>query len=108
EVVEEPQPARSMSVAEHVQKHLDRRTFENRAAQLTKVDQVDKQMQEHLTQAFDHELSTLAARTQASEVAAAAAAAATASRVTAGGVFTMLNDPISLRNAVLLQEILRR
>jgi hypothetical protein len=99
---------RGISVAEHVQKHLDTRSFEQRASHMTRVDQADEQMEEHLHKAFDHEVGTLAAQAKAKEAANAAAAAATASKVTAGGVAAMLKDRNSLRNAIIMQEILRR
>lgn len=112
EVVEESDEGtpemHSMTVAEHVQRHLDTRDFQQRASSITKVDQADEQLQQRLHQAFDHNLGTLAAKEQAQQAAAAASAAATATKVTAGGVYAMLKDPNSLRNAIILQEILRR
>lgn len=112
EVVEEADEGTSqphtMTVAEHVQRHLDTREFQQRASNITKVDQADEQLQQRLHQAFDHGVGTLAANAQAQQTAAAASAAATAGKVTAGGVYAMLKDPNSLRNAIILQEILRR
>lgn len=100
---------KGLTVSEHVQRHLDTRSFESRASHLTKVDQADEQLSAHLHQTFDHEVGTLAARTQkAKEIAAAAATAATSSKITASGVFALLKDRNSLRNAIILQEILRR
>lgn len=112
EVVEESSEGtpemHTMTVAEHVHRHLDTREFQQRASNITKVDQADEQLQQRLHQAFDHEVGTLAAKEQAQQTAAAASAAATAAKITAGGVFAMLKDPNSLRNAMILQEILRR
>lgn len=112
EMVEEEDEGAGMkglTVSEHVQRHLDTRSFEARASHLTKVDQADEQMDKHLHQTFDHEVGTLAAQVQqAKQTAAAAATAATSSKVTAGGVYALLKDRNSLRNAIILQEILRR
>jgi hypothetical protein len=110
EMVDEEGPAgmRGVSVSEHVQRHLDTRGFQQRASTITKVDQADEELEERLHQAFDHQVGTLASRAEAKQAAAAASAAATATKVTASGVYAMLRDPNSLRNAIILQEILRR
>ncbi len=105
---EEGQGMRGISVSEHVQKHLDTRSFEQRASHMTKVDQADEQLQQHLNRAFDHEVGTLAAEAKAKQAAEAAATAATASKITAGGVAALLKDRNSVRNAIIMQEILRR
>ena len=109
-VDEEEGPAgmRGVSVSEHVQRHLDTRDFQQRANTITKVDLADEELEERLHQAFDHQVGTLASRAEAKQAAAAASAAATATKVTASGVYAMLKDPNSLRNAIILQEILRR
>ena len=52
-------------------------------------------------------MGTLSVKQEAQQKAAAGAAA-TATRITASGVHAMLRDPSSLRNAIILQEILRR
>jgi hypothetical protein len=105
---EEGEGMRGISVSEHVQKHLDTRSFEQRASHMTKVDQADEQLEERLHQAFDHDVGTLAAEAKAKQTAEAAATAVTAPKITAGSVSTMLKDRNSLRNAILMQEILRR
>jgi hypothetical protein len=112
EVVDEsdegPRDIHTATVAEHVQRHLDTREFQQRATTITKVDQADEELEQRLHQAFDHEVGSLAAQAKAQQTAAAASAAATATKVTAGGVYAMLKDPNSLRNAIIMQEILRR
>jgi hypothetical protein len=105
---EGPAGSRGISVSEHVQRHLDTREFQQRASTITKVDQADEQLEQRLHQHFDHRVGTLGGPTDAKQIAAAASAAATATKITAGGVYAMLKDPNSLRNAIILQEILRR
>jgi hypothetical protein len=95
-------------VSEYVQRHLDTRDFQQRASAITKVDQADEQLEQRLHQHFDHQVGTIGGQAEAKQIAAAASAAATATKVTAGGVYAMLKDPNSLRNAIILQEILRR
>lgn len=103
------------SVAEHVQKHLDTREFSNRAEHL--IDDIKKgdvERETHLKQVFDHKLGRLAdtsntrsdqqiVKDTATQVATDAAAIAAATPIA-----SMLANPESLKQAVVLNEILSR
>ena len=96
-------------VNEQVKKYLDTQSFSRREEALGKeVAQADQEIDQHLHQVFDHSLSRL--ETVVGETAAAAveppevADAATF----ATGLLALVTSPDSLRQAVILSEILHR
>lgn len=105
----------SNSVSEHVQKHLDTHEFSDRAEHL--VDDIKKgdvDRATHLKQVFDHKLGRLADTSNtrsdqqikldtASQVATDAATIAAATPIA-----SMLANPESLRQAIILNELLTR
>jgi hypothetical protein len=102
-------------VAEHVKKYLDERQFDQRAEKLgTDVAAADKKIEEHLKDVFGHGISKLAA--QRGETAAAPTPAPTGffqdevpALSTAGvGVASLLGNIDTLRQAIVLNEILQR
>lgn len=104
-------------VNEHVQKYLDQQEFSRRESELGKqVAQADQQIGQHLQQVFDHHVSKLeatpgeaAAPPVAYEPPDLVGAGATAIPATfATGLLELLTDPDSLRQAIVLNEILRR
>jgi len=104
-------------VNEHVKKHLDAEEFSRRSGQLgAEVAQVDRQIDEHLHQVFDHNLSQIATTPGETALAPSAAeppdvAAATTIEVPptfAAGLAAMLGSGESLLQAIALTEIIRR
>ena len=92
---------RGGSVAQHVKQHLDTSRFDQRAEQLSKLRQtIDQDIGAHVKSVFDHQVGTLASSsTPAAEVESAPPPAQT--------LAALLRDPQGVRNAVILQEILR-
>jgi len=97
------------SVERHTQQHLDTTSYSSRAEQLTTVDDADENMQSHLHSVFDHQMGSLGQPTR-STTADDALVAPAAEVVTLLGapIAEMLASPQGLRNAFVLQEILRR
>jgi hypothetical protein len=85
------------------QRHLEPTDFGKHEPIVSAVEFADEQMQAHLQQTFDHRLGTLARQATADSADAAANI-----RTTAAGVAVLLRNPGTLRQAVLLQEILTR
>jgi hypothetical protein len=104
-------------VNEQVKKYLDTQSFSRREEALGKeVAQADQQIDQHLHQVFDHSLSRL--ETVVGETAAPPAAVespevadTTAPEIPATfatGLLALVTSPDSLRQAVILSEILHR
>jgi hypothetical protein len=91
--------AADKSVGDHVEQYFQKSQFKNRPEQLSKVDQADEQMDARVHEVFDRQLGTLAGATSSN---AAAASMMAKPNQLAG----LLRDPRSLRNAIILQEIL--
>ncbi len=96
------------SVADHVQRFLDSREFEERADRMgDDVEHAADDILEHLHAVFDRPLGTLGDMVSVS----AAAAAEPVSQVTtelAADIVELLRNPTNVRNAIVMQEILRR
>lgn len=105
EVVDSPLLG-GQGVAQHVDVYLQNDEFQSRAAALTRLDEVDEQVESHIHQVFDHELSNLGAGTVAPP--ADDSAKLPPATGAAAGVALMLSSPDSLRNAIIMQEVLRR
>jgi hypothetical protein len=108
EVVDAELAETSDAVARHVTQHL-RGTEEiaEHTRQLgADVDLADDKLEAHLHQVFDHQLGRL--KTTATDQAAAAASDVKRTGFTAGSIAGMLLSPDSIRNAIVLGEILRR
>jgi hypothetical protein len=125
-----PQPVKAEVVAEmpvggqvneHVKKYLDAEEFARREAQLgEQVAQKDRQIDEHLHQVFDHNLSELAAvpgETATEPVAVEPAelfhtaeteAAAELTAASDSGLAVLLGSADSIRQAIVLSEIIQR
>jgi hypothetical protein len=87
-------------VAAHVQQHLDTSRFDERAGKLSHLKQtVEQDIGGHVHGALDHQLGRYAA--QAETTADDGSSTAAMSELIA-----MLREPQSLRNAIILQEIL--
>ena len=112
-------------VSAHVEKHLTNREFANRAEHLTDdISRSDADMQQHFKQVFDHKVGRLADTTSsgrkapagdltsAGGVAQMTDTAPVVSDMSAatigGGLALLISDRQTLRQAILLNEILQR
>ena len=93
-----------------LEQHIDTSRFEQRARHLTNIDHEADDIQQHVHQVFDHKLGALGSDTRDSREADAAAALVNAGieHSTANRVAMNLADPESLRDAIVMQEILNR
>jgi hypothetical protein len=111
EVVEEP--ALGKGVVTHVQEYLDSKEIVEHVQKLgAEVDQTDERLEEHLHETFDHKLSRLGRlpdepREPESEQPPEAAGPEMPSTA-AAGFAALLADATSVRQAIILNEILRR
>jgi hypothetical protein len=101
------------SVAASVEKHLSNRTFTQRAEHLADdISRVDQEMEQHLQKAFSHRVGTLSdvqkVSADAGPVNDKETAVVFGDTSAANAIAGMLSDPKNLRNAVILNEILRR
>jgi hypothetical protein len=110
---EEPvslRPARS-NVAQHVAQHLDTGDFAERAERLgDATEQADERMEQHLHQAFDHRLGSIGASTE-SIMAAVTPEIDDEMKgrvVSHHPILSLLRQPQSVRNAIVLSELLQR
>jgi hypothetical protein len=103
-------------VSEHVQKYLDEQAFRRRESELGKeVANADRQIDQHLQQVFDHRVSKLeavpgeaAAPPAAYEPPDLVGSAADIPDSFATGLLELITNPDSLRQAIILSEILHR
>jgi hypothetical protein len=105
-------------VTEHVQKYLDTDEFSRRGAQMggEVASEVNRDIDQHLHQVFDHSVSQLAAVPGESATPPAAfeppelseASAIAIPATFATGLTDLLTSPESIRQAVVLNEILQR
>ena len=112
-VAVEPLPQRSFdSVASSVEKHLGHRGFAQRSEHLADdIVHADQQMEDHLQKAFSRKVGTLAdAKPSGAQPATdAVPAATTADRSDVGlALAGMLANPQTLKQMIVLNEILRR
>ena len=103
-------------VGEHVTKYLDEQDFSRREVELGKeVAQADRQIDQRLHQTFDHRVSQLAAvpgeaaaPPVAYEPPDLVGASADIPDTFATGLLELVGNPDSLRQAIILSEILHR
>ena len=98
-------------VGQHVAQHLDTSEFAQRAERLGDVtEQADERMEAHLHQAFDHRLGNISAGTQTITAAVTPAADDQMKARVANNhpILSMLRQPQSIRNAIILAELLQR
>jgi hypothetical protein len=109
EVVDDPPTG--AGVRSHVSQHLNTRDFDQRAAQMGQGEKNDRAMQSHMHKVFDHQLGSLAPAatsdppmpqddSQGSDNSNSAG--------TAQGLIALLRDPSQVRQAIIMNEILRR
>jgi hypothetical protein len=93
------QPLRE-DVAAHVAHRMDTSDLGEHAARLgASVEQADEKLESHLHDKFDHDVGGLAARTAEAQAAAG---------ISSSEIAKMLRNPVSIRQAVILSEILAR
>jgi hypothetical protein len=115
EVVEEEAPVGGR-MGRRVQQDLDTSEFGRRSAQMGgEVSQADQQFEQRADQVFGHEVSRLsmrpgaaAAAPQADESSEAPEVFEAAMTATGSGVATLLGDPDSILQAIIMSEILKR
>lgn len=102
-------------VGEHVQKYLDEQEFTRRAGRLgEEVAQTDREVDQHLHQIFDHSLSQLAfvpgeaANATTGSEPAETAETSPEALVLADNLLTIFGDPGSIRQAMVLNEVIHR
>jgi hypothetical protein len=92
-------------VGEHVRKHLDTTDFNRRESHLAdEVTQADEKMDEHLRGVFDHRLGQFAQSPSDTGGVASAESAA----MGAAAIVALLATPQSVRQAIIINEILQR
>jgi hypothetical protein len=106
----EAQPAGRGAVGRSVQQHFrGSQSISQHAQQLgAEVDLADDKLQAHLHQVFDHKVGDLKRSTMEAAAESPSQAARDAPLPGAVTIAAMLVDPQSLRNAILMAEILRR
>jgi hypothetical protein len=109
----EAEPVSGDDVAELVAKHLDSRSFLDRASRLgSSVKSTDEVIESHLHETFEHRLGQLGATTARAQESTlddderAAAIAAAKGKVAPTSLAAQLRSKNSLRNAIILSEIL--
>jgi hypothetical protein len=95
------------SVGRHVTQHLrgTEQIAEHTRHLGAEVDQADDKLQARLHQVFDHDLGRLK---KSASATAATPHESLAADVTVSEVLTMLRNPQSIRDAIVLSEVLRR
>ena len=103
-------------VEQHVKKYLDEDEFVRRSEKLgEEVVAADDKIERHLKSVFDHSLSKIAATPGVTASPTTAKLADTAPEITlatpsiaAGDVAALFGNPLSIRQAVIISEILNR
>jgi hypothetical protein len=108
-----PEPA---SVAEHVRRQVPGQQFGGLSSDVgQRLARTDKVVEEHVHEVFDHQVSRLAGTpgesayaTEAEEAETPEDRIAALPRTAAAGLAALLAEPTSLRQAIVLTEILQR
>lgn len=112
EVIEElPHVLSGSSVAAHVQEHIRTGVFDEGLSHLgEEVGRSDDRMEAHLHQVFEHDLGALGARTSAADDSSLDDDSPGQKRKPAKptNYMELLQDPASIRQAIILSEILAR
>ena len=105
-----PEPPLGSEVGKHVAEHLGGQSFSRETAQLgTGVVKAEKQLEQHIQQVFERRVSTLAPRDARSAAPAESSKPASGLPPTAAAGFAaLLASAASVRQAIILHEILTR
>lgn len=107
----EPHLSQGGSVAEHVQDHMRAGVFDEQVSRLGEdVDRSDDRMEAHLQAYFEHDLGVLGARTSAAADSILDDDSTGQKRqpVKPTNYLELLSNPASIRQAIILSEILAR
>lgn len=101
------QPVHDSGVSSHVQQHLDTEKFDERASHMGEhVGLADEKMEAHLHEEFDHVLGKLQDTSQGVEEPSTADQPAVS--LTPTDIVHMFHSPHTVRQAILMSEILKR
>lgn len=105
-VIQPKQPdMRHESLEQHVRRHMDTRDVSEHASHLAEtLEQADERMEERLNQKFDHEVGTFEGDVTRD---AATVDQGPISQV-ASDMIELINNPKTLRQAIIMSEILNR
>lgn len=115
-IVGEDDAVSGADIVQNVRRHLDARSFDERASHLGEGARLSEQrLEREVEQRFQSEVTTKSIRTAADSVSAIApmtpitgARGSTTDATTASQIVDMLRNSESLRNAILISEILNR
>lgn len=103
------QPAGGTSVADHVRSHIDTSALGEHARHLgEKVALADDKLDARLQSTFDHDVGNLKIDTSQSAFATTTTTTAKTVSPIASDLLDMLSNPKSIRQAILINEILQR
>lgn len=103
----ETQDLRDEDVTEHVRRHLDVSDITEHASHLAEnLEQADERLEDRLHEKFDHDLGSLKDRQPLEQIAPVV----TRQRIShlANDLIQMLKSPKSVRQAIIIAEVLRR
>ncbi|MBI2478304.1 MAG: hypothetical protein HYV60_06575, partial [Planctomycetia bacterium] len=111
EIIDEPHVSRGSSVEEHVKEHIRAGVFDEHISHLGEdVDKSDDRMEAHLHEYFEHDLGALGARTAAAADSTLDDDSPATKRKPEKppNFLELLQNPASVRQAIILSEILTR
>jgi hypothetical protein len=117
DIIDETPPPRAPvlrgeSVAEHVSEHMQDHVFDEPLSHLGEdVDHSDDRMEAHLHEYFEHDLGQLGAKTSVAAESTLdddSPKSPAAPPASPSDVLQMLRDPASIRQAIILREVLTR
>ncbi|QEG24345.1 hypothetical protein [Mariniblastus fucicola] len=102
---QQPHSIGEESVADHVRRHIDVSDVADHGDYLAEnIEQADERLEAHLDQVFDHDVGLLGSGKGATDELIRDAN----NNSVASGLFRMLQDPSSVRQSILIAEILKR
>ncbi len=102
---EEAEREQSVGVGRHVSQHMDTHEYGDRADEMGQLQRIDSKVDDHVDEVFDHTVGSIFADEESESAAAPTRRVETSA---AAGIAVMLADPENLRQAIILQEIIRR
>jgi hypothetical protein len=107
--IEVLEPPTGEAIADSVKRHLDTREFAVRASNLTEdIKRADIEREQHMKETFDRRIGNLADTSHTQPESPVVSATDKQGNMTASVVGNMLTKPESLRQAIVLNEILAR
>jgi len=103
---QQPHSIGEESIDEHVRRHIDVSDIVEHVDHLAEdIEQADERMDAHLDEVFDHEVGS---KLGSGKGATDELKRATRSNKATSGLLKMLQDPASVRQSILIAEILKR